>query len=211
MNSPTSPCTCCGCTNGWQACDTCGGQRQLLRSPAAPEPWLWPDHVISKRESRALREQHNALVNSHAGNTAKLISVIKRARDELAAIHEHDYPANDCAGSDGSCPTLCLIADLDAIRHRTGIWAGGVRLALVDKRPNTLRCEERANARLFAASPELERQLLRSPAAPEPWLTPRPVGLFDWCLTVCVVVLSVPVLLTFGLLTLALRALNRGE
>lgn len=28
-------------------------------------PWLWPDHVIGKRESRRLREEHNAVVNSH--------------------------------------------------------------------------------------------------------------------------------------------------
>lgn len=25
--------------------------------------WQWPDHVISKSESRRLREEHNALVN----------------------------------------------------------------------------------------------------------------------------------------------------
>jgi hypothetical protein len=25
--------------------------------------WLWPDHVIGKRESRKLREEHNQLVN----------------------------------------------------------------------------------------------------------------------------------------------------
>ncbi len=43
------------------------------------------------------------------------------------------------------------------------------------------------------------------------WLSPRPVGLFDWCLTLCVVVLAVPVLLTFGLLTLALRAFGGKE
>ena len=30
------------------------------------EPWLWPDHIIYKRESRRLREEHNATVNSHA-------------------------------------------------------------------------------------------------------------------------------------------------
>lgn len=29
-------------------------------------PWLWPDHVIGKRASRLLREEHNAVVNSHA-------------------------------------------------------------------------------------------------------------------------------------------------
>lgn len=28
--------------------------------------WFWPDHVIGKRESRRLREEHNALANSHA-------------------------------------------------------------------------------------------------------------------------------------------------
>ena len=28
--------------------------------------WHWPDHVIGKRESRRLREEHNALANSHA-------------------------------------------------------------------------------------------------------------------------------------------------
>ena len=29
------------------------------------ESWLWPDHVIGKRESRQLRDDHNATVNSH--------------------------------------------------------------------------------------------------------------------------------------------------
>ena len=29
-------------------------------------PWLWPDHVIGKRESRRLREEHNALANEQA-------------------------------------------------------------------------------------------------------------------------------------------------
>ncbi len=38
------------------------------------------------------------------------------------------------------------------------------------------------------------------------WLSPRPVGFVDWCLTVCVCVLAVPVLLTFGPIVLALRA-----
>ena len=27
--------------------------------------WLWPDHVIHLAESRRIREEHNALVNSH--------------------------------------------------------------------------------------------------------------------------------------------------
>lgn len=40
------------------------------------------------------------------------------------------------------------------------------------------------------------------------WLSPRPVGVVDWTLTLCVCVLAVPVLLTFGLIVLALRALK---
>jgi hypothetical protein len=37
--------------------------------------WLWPDHVISKRESGELREQHNATVNSHA----ELLALLERS------------------------------------------------------------------------------------------------------------------------------------
>lgn len=29
-------------------------------------PFLWPDHAISKTQSREIREEHNALYNSHA-------------------------------------------------------------------------------------------------------------------------------------------------
>jgi hypothetical protein len=31
-----------------------------------PKCWHWPDHVAGKRETRRLREEHNAAVNSHA-------------------------------------------------------------------------------------------------------------------------------------------------
>ena len=34
--------------------------------------WHWPDHVIGKRESRRLREEHNALADSHADLVASL-------------------------------------------------------------------------------------------------------------------------------------------
>lgn len=39
--------------------------------------WHWPDHVIGKRESRRLREEHNALANSHAELLAALQSILK--------------------------------------------------------------------------------------------------------------------------------------
>ena len=30
-----------------------------------PHCWLWPDHTIGERESRTLREEHNALANDY--------------------------------------------------------------------------------------------------------------------------------------------------
>ncbi len=43
------------------------------------------------------------------------------------------------------------------------------------------------------------------------WLSPRPVGWWEWIETVALIVLALPVLLTFGPIVLVLRALNRGE
>ena len=38
--------------------------------------WHWPDHVIGKRESRRLREEHNALANSHSELVAVLSQLL---------------------------------------------------------------------------------------------------------------------------------------
>ena len=38
-------------------------------------PWLWPDHSIGKRDSRGLREDHNATVNQHA----EMLELLQRA------------------------------------------------------------------------------------------------------------------------------------
>lgn len=43
----------------------------------------WPDHVIGKRESRRIRDQHNALFNSHAellGALQDALKVIQTAK-----------------------------------------------------------------------------------------------------------------------------------
>jgi hypothetical protein len=40
--------------------------------------WLWPDHVIGKRESRRLRDEHNAAVNE-AGKLAEALEGMMRA------------------------------------------------------------------------------------------------------------------------------------
>ena len=47
--------------------------------------WLWPDRAIGIEESRQLREEHNALVNSHAELLAACQRVLRanaRARSE---------------------------------------------------------------------------------------------------------------------------------
>ena len=41
-------------------------------------------------------------------------------------------------------------------------------------------------------------------------IDPKPQGVVDWALCACVVVLALPVLLTFGLFTLGLRAVCKG-
>ena len=39
----------------------------------------WPDHVISKRESRRIRDEHNELFNSHAELLEALRRLVSRA------------------------------------------------------------------------------------------------------------------------------------
>lgn len=39
--------------------------------------WLWPDHAISKTESRQLREEHNATVNVVVELVDRLRSLVK--------------------------------------------------------------------------------------------------------------------------------------
>ena len=38
--------------------------------------WHWPDHVIGKRESRRLREEHNALAGNHNELVAALSQLL---------------------------------------------------------------------------------------------------------------------------------------
>jgi len=51
--------------------------------------WLWPDRVISKSESRKLREEHNKLVN--------LSRDMLDALEEIVAEFNNDYH-NDTGG-----------------------------------------------------------------------------------------------------------------
>jgi len=59
------------------------------------EFWHWPDHVIGKRESRRLREEHNARMNER-----------HEAKEALSEIH------SIMNGVEWSSETLDLIADV---------------------------------------------------------------------------------------------------
>lgn len=56
--------------------------------------WLWPDHVIGKRESRRLREEHNALLNEFARLHA-------RVSDALISDHQTVPDKEDASFADG--------------------------------------------------------------------------------------------------------------
>lgn len=50
--------------------------RQLIHKPAC---FLWPDRIIRKRESRRIRDEHNATVNSHARIADALANLVEVA------------------------------------------------------------------------------------------------------------------------------------
>ena len=52
--------------------------------------WLWPDRAISKTESRELREEHNALVNSHAELIDALRDLAKTAGLALGELTDQN-------------------------------------------------------------------------------------------------------------------------
>ena len=56
------------------------------------DSWLWPDKRIGKRESRKLREEHNAVVNLNA----ELVDIASEAITTLEAWQvDWDALAND--------------------------------------------------------------------------------------------------------------------
>ena len=52
--------------------------------------FLWPDHVISARDSRRIREEHNALLNSHANLLAAL-------EEMMSVFSDHEQYDEDSA------------------------------------------------------------------------------------------------------------------
>ena len=58
-------------------------------TPRTPRSWLWPDRTIGKSESRTLRVEHNAVVNSHA----ELLSACLAMRTRLGLQPNDPYGA----------------------------------------------------------------------------------------------------------------------
>lgn len=53
----------------------------------------WPDHTIGKRESRRIRDEHNALFNSHA----ELLAALKQMVEMFEAHVEGRVGPDDAA------------------------------------------------------------------------------------------------------------------
>lgn len=72
------------------------------------QSWLWPDRAIGKRESRELREEHNALINSHAQllDVLRMMPAVLRDRPEcyaeLAAVAKALLAAGDTTNCNGA-------------------------------------------------------------------------------------------------------------
>lgn len=60
-------------------------EEKTMKEKYIAKPWLWPDRTIGKRESRVLREEHNALFNSHA----ELLAALEGLFRECVMIHKH--------------------------------------------------------------------------------------------------------------------------
>jgi hypothetical protein len=57
-----------------------------MKNEIKTDAWLWPDHVVGTRESRELRESHNALVNNHAALLAERDRLTQCLTRTLAAL-----------------------------------------------------------------------------------------------------------------------------
>ncbi len=56
------------------------------------EFWHWPDHVIGKRESRRLREEHNARMNERR----ELLHVLEKALPQIKRYRMTDPNGETC-------------------------------------------------------------------------------------------------------------------
>jgi hypothetical protein len=85
--------------------------------------WLWPDRVIGKRESRLLREEHNALINKLQDAELALKDTEDANRELLRALKGEqamrERNASDCSQA------LDAAAQYVNISHRRSFgWKG---------------------------------------------------------------------------------------
>jgi hypothetical protein len=87
--------------------------------------WLWPDRAIGQKEARQLREEHNAVVNSHT----ELLEACESALTPLQHLQSHGTLPEGYELSD--LPVIDLIR---AISKATAPESDGVKVS-TDKYP----------------------------------------------------------------------------
>lgn len=70
--------------------------------------WLWPDRTIGKRESRVLREEHNALLNE----AANIVAVLQTMTNVIN-VKEPD--------------AILVFAAIEKARAALAKWEGGAK------------------------------------------------------------------------------------
>lgn len=84
--------------------------------------WLWPDHRIGMRESRRLREEHNALVDSHAELLVackELLAEWDARNDELCASEPGTIGYPDTGGIVAARDAVASAAESESDAGRT--------------------------------------------------------------------------------------------
>jgi hypothetical protein len=82
---------------------------------APVKSWLWPDRAIGKVGSRQLREEHNAVVNSHDA----LLEALKAAIERMEAVAEGIPVENRAEG----------VSQATHVRHMAGHLAQHAKIA----------------------------------------------------------------------------------
>lgn len=84
--------------------------------------WLWPDRVIGKRESRRLRDEHNALVNRVAQLVKENTTLLQvSAENDLQIAKLKSEQAMRVANANGYSQALDAIAAYVRARNDGGI------------------------------------------------------------------------------------------
>lgn len=87
--------------------------------------WLWPDHLIGKRESRRLREEHNKVVNAAVALRDALVGILPERATSIHGV-TRDCPiamlrGGPCPGHPIEEPAPVITARM-AVAHADGLF-----------------------------------------------------------------------------------------